>query len=283
MSALVKDLRIYPSYGKNKAAVTWLLDESIATTAKVYVWRSFNGATEWTLLNTTPVVGTNEYLDSTMVVRNLENIPHYRLAIMLEDDSVIKTEPVGLFNRIRRREYGIIGTIMGREFRAALRDGVKLLHYIPLTTGVPCGGYDHETNQELGSCDDECYGQKYKGGFAKPFLTVGRFFVPNVVKRDQQHGLGEISEVVVQARLLAYPRPQRDHMLVNFETDDRYVITEKINPSFFKSTVPVVFNAVVELLDRNDSRYRVPLPAEIPALASAPFDQPINTTELYPQ
>jgi hypothetical protein len=281
--SIIRDLRIYPSYGRNSANVVWMLDPAVVNTASVYVFRSKDGASGWELLNHVPVIGQEEYLDTTFSIRVKAEIPHYRILVIEENGTEHASPTVGLFNRIRRHEYGVIAKILRLEWQQAQQDGLKILHYIPLTRGEPCPGFDEETNQELGGCPENCYGQRYVGGFGRPYLTWARFFQPTTIKRDERQGLGELENARTQARLLAFPRPQKDHLLVNFETDDRYAVTEKIQGGFFRGNIPVAFSVELELLNRNDPRYKVPLPAEIPALAAAPFESPINTTELFPQ
>lgn len=115
--------------------------------------------------------------------------------------------------------------------------------------------------------DNNSYDQKYKGGYNKPILTLVRFTdIGPLTVIDAEDGLVTRDNNTVQARFLGYPHIYPGDLIVNPETDERYAVTETVKPYKFKGVYPVAFDAKLELIFFRDSRYKVPIPDNIPKL-----------------
>lgn len=264
-------VKVQPSYGNKRALVTWAVTSDIAD-GEFHVYRSPDGSGNWELLNVDPVTGTS-YEDTTLVPGNLQDIPHYRV-LCVKDDAEYDSPIIGIYNLLTRKEYAVCSKILKMEFLQLSRgEGLKVLVYKPLQsgevsdqvdpdtlqhTGVPCPSLDHEDNS---------YDQIYKEGYARPVLTLMRITDNGpIVVMDRQNGLSTRDENMIQARFLGYPHITTGDMIVNYETDDRYAVTDTVKAYKFKGVFPVAFDAKLQMLSRKDVRYKVPVPTTIPKL-----------------
>lgn len=265
------DIRVQPTYGKHRAMLTWTVDPSLAG-GDFFVYRSPDGAGNWELLNTTPVT-VNEYEDLTLNPGNLLDTVHYR--ILCQKNSVDYESPIiGIYNRLRRKEYAVCSKIMKMEFLQLSRaDGIKMLVYKPLQRGEYSDQVDPDTEQHTGvACtatpdSENSFDQLYKGGYSRPHMTLVRLSDTGpLVIIDRQDGLTTRDKNMVQARFLGFPHITPGDMVVNPETDERYGVTDTVKAYKFKGVFPVAFDAKMELISRKDPRYLVPLPATLPPI-----------------
>jgi hypothetical protein len=259
------DISIQPSYGVRQAIVRWSVDQELTQAFPEYhVYRSPDGAGDWVRCNTDPITET-EYLDVDFSFNTRTRIPHYRLLAKLPDNTLIKSTPIGLFEKLTKREYGVCHYMMKQEYRQIRVDGLPVLHYIPKTSGDIAEGWDAETGQSVSPCvtdpTKEGYGLKYVGGFREPLYTVLRMDDTGpIVKLDRDDGIGLLDEFKVMVRMLGYPRPEKGHMIVHPATDNRYLVTDVVKPFAFRGTYPVAYQTQLELLRRESPLYRVPVP-----------------------
>ncbi len=264
----IQDLQLQPAYGQAQTLVRWTVDRELelAEPVEYHVFRSPDGAGDWARANTDPITD-REYLDTGFTFNTRTRIPHYRVLALVGHDRQQVHSPVrGLFESLTRREYGAVRAMIGREFRQIRADGWRVLHYIPLTRGTVQPGWDPQTDQETNPCPgpDDGYGQKYVGGYREPFRS---WLHPNdvgpLVKQLRDDGLGMFDDNKVVTRMLAFPRPERGHLIVRPETDDRWAVTEIVKPYAFKGIYPIAYMAQLELLRREDPAYRLPLPPNL--------------------
>lgn len=267
MTSPFVDVQVSPSYGKNTCVVNWMLLPQYLD-GMVFVFRSTDGV-RFDLLNEQPLIRAAYYIDETMPADNRIDMIYYRLLLVHttgEYDSPI----IGFFDKINRYEYGLVHSIIQKEFlKMRSGQGLEILYYCPLTAGTPCEFVDIESQQVTGAeCEDgsgdptqDCYGQKFKGGFAAPVKTWMKIQESGpIVIIDSEVGLGQVDEYTAQARMLAFPRPKRDDLIIHVPTDNRYAIGEVVKPYMFKGIVPVAYEVKLHLLRRDDPRYRVPVP-----------------------
>lgn len=262
----VQSLQIQPSYGSGHALVFWEPDyELAAASASYYVYSSPDGAGDWRMCNDAPLEAT-EFLDLNFDYSTRHRIPHYRVLAVLPDGTMIHSEPVGLFSGLSRSEYGGCHVMMKQEYLHIRTDGFPVFHYIPRTHGELASGWNPDTQENVSPCPEDptkdSFGQKYVGGYRKPYYTVMHIKGPRgILKRDREDGLGLQDEFKPAARMLAFPRPERGHVIVVPGTDDRYKVTGVVQALQFKGVYPVMFIAQLELLRREHPAYRIPLPS----------------------
>jgi hypothetical protein len=258
-------ISVQPSYGKSDAIIRWTVDAELESAeADYYVFRSPDGAGDWERANSTAVEDAFEYLDVGFHYSSRIKVPHYRVMAVLPDGSPVHSHTVGLFDSLRRSEYGACHYITRQEYRQIRQSGIPVLHYIPKTRGEIAPNWDEELGKITGPCDTpgkESYGQKYVGGYRDPFYTHILYTDTGpVVKMDREDGLGILDGDKVQARMLSFPRPEKGHLIVHPETDNRYMVTDVVKPYKFRGIYPVAFMTQLELLRREDPAYSVPTP-----------------------
>lgn len=256
------DIMVVPSYGRDACLVRWTLASGFEG-ARIYVYRSEDGQTGWTLLNPdTPITDRAYFEDTTFVVRDLLTTTHYRLLLEhqgREFDSPI----VGAFDKLTRKEFGIVRRIMQLELKSLRegRQGIEVMVFSPKTRGPACRCVDPVTKQSSqASLCPYCYGTRIDGGFHPPVKTwiKAMQWNPNS-KDDEPSGRARVDRNAVVTRALAIPALNTDDIIVHPVTDNRLsVVATKVE--YFRGTVPVVCAPSLVLLPRQDIRYKLPLP-----------------------
>ena len=183
--------------------------------------------------------------------------------ILIKDGQTHESPIASAFDQMTRSEYGAAKQIIHYEYlRMSRGNGVRVLHYLPLVEGELNPDYDPETGQNvIATCpDDDSYGLKFKGGFGPPLQTWAEFLQINESLSINNEDMGMTDSVIVRARLMAFPKPLRNHLIVHPTTDNRYVVGDEIKGSYFKGFVAVSYDVELTLLTRSDPRYRVPVP-----------------------
>lgn len=256
------DLVVQPSYGSRNVLLSWTVS-SCFPSLKYLVFRSVhNGAPPWELI-TEDYILTTQFIDEAFVVDNRMQQVHYRLSAIDSDGNEYDSPIVGMFDRLTRSEYGAIHKIMLQEYkRMRSGNGLRVFHYSPLLEGEPNEAYDPETGQQLiATCpDDGSYGLPFKGGYGPPVQTwVELMKVGPEINSDKPDGKGAITQYNLQARMLAFPKPMLNHLIIHPTTDNRYAVGEQVQPYLFKGLVPIAYDVTLQLLSRNDPRYKVPV------------------------
>jgi hypothetical protein len=273
MASPFVDIVVQPSYGPNRAIIRWMLLEGYEE-GEVFVYKSKDGVRPWELLNDVPVPAAEGFFEDTeLVALNKINVFHYRVLLVFkgkEFDSPI----ISMYDKLTRREYAGARKILNQEYkRMKSGNGVQVFLYKPLVSGEPCSQSDPDTKQQfnpdcvdldpdtgLPDQDKDCFGQLFVGGFNPPTQTWMEFMkVGPIIITDYKDGTGSVDERMVKARILAFPILKRSDMIVHPATDNRYGIKD-VEVFYFKGIVPVAMNLNMELLSRDDARYRMPIP-----------------------
>ena len=255
------DIQIQPSYGKNTCVVFWRVKPEY-TNGNFFVYRSYDGKRNWVLLNEEPVNGRSFFEDTNFVVDNRVDSVFYRILLERGESEEYDSPVKGLFDDMTRAEYGGVHAMMKQEYLSMSRgNGVKALYLIPKDNGAIASGVDVDTFQEpvFPSAIDASQGfsTEYAGGFACAFSTWVSLSDLNSQTMGREDGLGLDDKVSVAARLLAFPSPGFNHLIITPSNDNRYVIGESTKTFYFKGIYPIAHTVTLQLLKRNDPRYKI--------------------------
>ncbi len=267
--SIFRNIRVIPVHGIKQARVSWEVPASKAA-GDVYVAFSFTGVQgSWQVRNPdTPVgAGVGYYVDTSLEITAGNVIGYYRL-LHSQDSVDTFSESVGIFADLERREYGMIHRMIQNEFismRAA--NGFPIYHCIPRDFGTVSDLEDPDTGHSSGiECpdidpDDAAYGEKYKGGFFDPLLTWMRIISirkDTLVDRPDDLGTGETD--ITRARFLSFPKPLRNHLIVDPATDRRYLVGNEVTPFLYRGIYPIAYEVDLHYLSTSDQRYRLLMP-----------------------
>ena len=250
-----------PSYGQGSALLTWTLDPSCQD-VEVHVCRSDTGLPPWTdlSLDDSPV-GSGQYLDRQLPQSGSKiSTIHYQLVLRRGSDIAVSAS-LAFYEPTSFRDFGMLRRSLWEEaMQARHKGGVLMLHYVPLRRGERNPNFDEASGQQLCCTDAQGFGQPFLGGFTKPVGTWVR--LGREVRKQSTDETGNNIEVIeLDARLLAFPRPEREHLLVQPDTDERYVIGEVTASYKYRGRWPIAYaTSLLPLRKRGDARYLVPIP-----------------------
>jgi hypothetical protein len=251
------DVSVYPMYGKLSARIVWKLQQGCSNGTCV-IFRSPDGINNWKNLGHVPAV-KGEFLDTDLVFRGRWDEAYYRVALQREGRRY-DSEMVGTFGKVSRHEFGIARTILIHEWET-LRRFTPIKFFKLRSDGPKCSTCtDQRTDQRIGvSLCETCFGTGFEGGYypaLDSFMHTGT--VSSKVRSDSREGAGALDPVNVRVRLPAYPLMEKEDLIVNPSADRRYLI-DTIDYGLFNGKVPVYAEATLQMLARNDVRYRLPL------------------------
>ena len=244
--------------------VTWKVVDGFD--GEFFVYRSYFNNNDWVLMTPSPIRGRSSWSDTTLDYDNQFTQPYYRIA--LRHKGVIYDSPViRASDKLTPAEFRHVRRMMNVEQKGMDkgRNGIRVLLYAPLLEGTPASGVDPDTGQQfnLGNTDPakDCFGQQFVGGFSPPVITWVKFSAMGALQiQDMKEGESTDVNRDITARMLAYPEMTRGDLIVHPETDNRYAVGGTIEGFFFRGTIPVAYNVKLQLLQRSDPRYRVPVP-----------------------
>lgn len=260
------DLVVHPAYGEHLAVVSWKVQDQFLD-GDFYVWKSPDGNRNWALLNSTPLQ-TTAFSDPHMT-----DTAFYRVLLEHRGES-FDSPIVGIYDKLTVAEYRACRLMMNVEFNNMTkgRQGLRMLLYSPLKSGVLAPDIDAQTGQRFGaglpsSPESDSYGERFVGGYSAPVITWVKLSVmAQMTVSDSQDKTATTIERDFQARILAFPIPNRGCLLVHPPTDNRYAIGETTSGYFFRGIIPTAFDIKMDSLYRTDPRYRVPVPHLDPEL-----------------
>jgi len=272
MQNVFTTLNVQPSYGTLTCTVSWNVLPQYKG-GKVFIYKSYTGIEPWELVDefgTAANIGYYEDSVAGIADRVAQDI-WYRLLLEItlpsgevkEYDSPI----ISLFQKLDRRQHFIARQIMRQELEDMRKgNGTLVLMYAPLMQGEPSVLFDAQTRQMIianGAEPDghDSYGMPFVGGFAPPVETYIKYTKSGTLKMDRaEDGNGRSELQPITARMLAYPKPDHDYLLVEPATDKRYIISDTITGHLFQGVVPVIYDVVLQAIPRRDAKYRVPIP-----------------------
>jgi hypothetical protein len=252
--AVFKDIFIYPSYGDKQCILKWAVDSEFKD-ANVIIQKSPNGTTGWETIHS--AVGLREYVDKDFIVPTKHQNTFYKV-ILQKNGKRYDSDSVAVFNKLKRREYGLLARMMQLEHHRMFNvgDGLEVIVAKPLLKGTTCACVDSETQQKLGATQcTKCFGNIYEGGYQEPVRTFLSIEQQKQTVAHDQAGLGTNDATEIQFRILAYPELRRNDLIIIPESDERYLV-KNAEISKFKGVVPFIYLVNAEFLRRDDIRYK---------------------------
>jgi ribosomal protein L37AE/L43A len=164
------------------------------------------------------------------------------------------------FGQITREEFCVARYILNDLEGTVMKKFTRVMAF-QVASRNPCPACtDKDTNQKIGiSRCRACFSTGREGGYLPGMWTYMRIMEhsPNV-KLDSPDGAGSSEPTKYKARLLAFPSLTKDDLLVDPAADNRYLV-DSTDVSTFKGKIPIVMLADLQLLRRNDIRYKIPV------------------------
>ncbi len=255
MSEVFTSFQVKPHWGFNQVALTWKVLPHFEN-GNYIIFRSTDGKTGFEEIG--HGVGLDFFVDEVAAQDRIVQF-YYKITLQANgrrfDSSVVSTW--GTANRI---EYGMAHQIIRLEY-LKMRRCCPIKIYRQKIGGTICPRCtDQDTEQQIGaSICEVCFGVGYDGGFQEPVdshaLIVSNTAEPSVTI-DSPDGTGSSDPDFDTARLLPYPPLRKGDLIVSDEGDFRWLV-ENLTSYQVNANVPVVYDAKLYLMRRNDIRYRV--------------------------
>lgn len=266
---------VQPSYGQLKAGITWNVRHTAPSDAML-LFRSINGGNPpWTRITsaTGVPVSSGYFVDDISVTReNTAQKIFYRGCVLAQGGGQTDGPVVSFCSWLAPNEVRHVERMLRNEMRIMHTNrrgrisggGILAAMFAPLEHGTPNPDYDSSTKQFVGQGGlpgaNDSYGMPFIGGFGPQMMTWVRF----VKDAEETHEgtddqPGDRQGRVIRARLLAFPRPSSNYMIVQPATDDRFIIGSKVDTFYYKGILPFAYEAEIVRLERSDPRYRLPV------------------------
>jgi hypothetical protein len=262
------NVRIYPNHGGRAATVTWELSAGVEE-GLVYVAFSYEGVKgSWVPRNpNTPVASSiGMYADPDLVMNAGTLDGFYRLMLITNSGTEYLSEPIQILGDLTPAEYGQVRAMIHQEYtQMRVTNGWPIWHCIPRTHGEPAASADPDTGETPGiECEADPsemgFGLPFKGGYYPPVLTWMRVLKheEGLQDDDEEFSPSEIDKTAV--RMMAFPRPRRNHLIVDPTTDRRYLVTDEVKPYRHRGVISIAYECTLEFLQQHDPRYKFPVP-----------------------
>jgi hypothetical protein len=262
-----------PRYAHNDVTVLWsIVLPDYASAAKVHILRSVtSGNTPWT-----PVTSGNglqasvESIQDTLPDNAFELTPaelYYKIVVTYTDtaDGVSKRfigPQVGVYGILSPREMKITRSLLLAELRgmysnrrgAMAGHGRLVVMFAPSIDGPASSKFDQGASQMHG---DSEFGMP--NGFIGGWSTWLRMTKNTRGFQDLAETGSEIQNNTLTARMLAFPQPKPDYVVVDPHTDERWVVNETESYYGPRGIVPVATDLQLTKLLTSDLRYKIPV------------------------
>lgn len=262
-------ISLQPGYGHGTLALSWnVLPQHSAGT--VFIFRSFTGTAPWDVIDDIGVPASVGYfvdhIDALKESKHKEVF--YRLSLEVPrasgEPEIINSPILQPLADLTPRERKTAVNILFSELRMMCSgNGMPAFIFAPLRRGIPAAGFDFQTKQMGGTGmrpGKESYGEAFVGGFGPPtvtrFIKLGTLGLNYARTADGYTQEGQSC----MARMLAFPRPQPDYLIVAPKTDERFIVGEQITPLLFAGQLPIGYEVPLVALTRTDPRYQIPVP-----------------------
>ena len=248
---------VVPTYGDFTARIMWRMASGFER-GQFFILKSLNGVNGFRQIGA--VKNANEFEDKDLLPIGKFTETYYQV-VTQQNDHEYRSDPVGTFGQITREEFCTARYVLGLESEIMKR--FTRIMAFQVASKNPCPVCtDKDTNQKIGiSRCYACYSTGREGGYRPGMWTYMRLMQESPrVKMDSADGAGTSEPTSYKARLLAFPSLSKDDLLVDPATDRRYLV-DLTDVSRFKGKIPIVMMADLQLLRRNDIRYKIPVDA----------------------
>lgn len=253
---------VQPMYGVRRMLIRWTVAQPYEELG-LLVYRSIDGGVTYTLLNPNAdlLFRVDEFLDPDIPVASKLTDLFYRIGVE-QNGEILSSPPVAPFGDLHRAELTITHRIITAEYEKLSREtGIAMLHFVPKASGEPNPYRDLDTGAMVGQeCrldEVQSYGLPFVGGYAPPVHTWVKFGPQKLEELQQGDSAVTVERRIAPVRMLCWPRPRLDHLLVNPVTDERWGVGPVVVPYLFKGIAVVAYDATLHLLNRTDTRYRL--------------------------
>lgn len=249
------DAAVSPTYGRYTARILWRVAQGFEK-GYFFILKSPNGVTNFRQIGV--VENGNNFEDTELLPVGKFTETYYKI-ITKQGDQEYFSDPIGTFGKITREEFCVARYILGLESRV-MKQFTQVMAF-QVASGKPCPVCtDPDTNQKIGiSLCTHCYGTGHEGGYRPGMWTFMRLIQESPrAKVDSPDGAGTAEPTNYKAHMLAFPSLSKDDLLVDPATDRRYLV-DLTDVSMFKGKIPITMTAELQLLRRNDIRYKLPL------------------------
>jgi len=253
MSEVFQRVIVTPHWGTNTVVVQWTVPHDFYQ-GNFIVFRSRGGITSFEEIAHGP--GIDHFID-TVVPKDRISEFFYRIVLQYKgkryDSDVVST-----YGEVPRIEFGMSHQIMKLEYLRMRRcHSIKIFRQ-KLSGEICSDCSDQDTEQRIGTtlCD-QCFGTGIVGGF-EPAVDSNMLIVTKspVVLQDAGDGTGTNDPNQETARILPYPPLRKNDLIVQAKNDQRWLV-QSLMPYYCNDNVPVVYDATLQVLRRNDIRYKV--------------------------
>jgi hypothetical protein len=263
MSAAFQSIHVQPAYGARQALVSWRVTLPDKAAADVFIYRSETGLPgSWKILNdTTPIPAhIGGFVDDNLVAEKSTAPFYYRAAMRLSATEIIDSPVTSTFDTLSRRDFTLMTNILRHQLRRMdLEKALRVLLYIPRPNGSYQANINPVTGQQISGPSEAALADTGAPfGFYQPIKTF--VALTGSMRRAQEkfpEGGGSMVTRVA-ARFLAYPMPAPGQVIVQPNTDTRYVIDTDLQINAFRGMAPVYCTGSLELLPKTDWRYKLP-------------------------
>lgn len=265
MSLTWKRFEVVPAYGSRRCRISWEIEgrQDIA----VFVYRSLDGMPPWKRLNDEGIIGWNELVDDFETLPPDMIRPYYSAIAVDSTGAKYPGPQVAAFGEVTPLDMRLSRAILAREYMrmTQARRGVRIMHYRPLPSEVDFN-LSSLVVPPSASCSANPRGPDDVGGrgkyrFAQPLQTWMHIKErgPLVLKLSDE-GMGSLDEQAAIVRMLAYPQPVRDDLIIVAQSDERWTVTDTVKPYYIGGRIPTAYDVKLALLPREDLRYTIPVP-----------------------
>lgn len=247
-----KEIQLYPSYGKKSLIIRWKVD-SFLSDAVFYVGKARDRGAEYVTLNEIPIRGTT-FVDTDFIIPNREEVSAYKI-VADKGGTLYTSDSVGVFSRMTRKDFGISQNIIRMKYlQASKGDGIGVLYYPAVKSGEVSMAIDPASGMRYkATCPgDTDMGGYYANGFYRPFYTFIRILNSRQTTLERSAaGEGLDDTVSLSAEFLPFPPVRTGDLIVDVETDNRYLIGKQIQTDMLRGVVPLSYTTTIELQQRS--------------------------------